>query len=215
MKVNIVFLFWSFIINSLIAQVDFRLSLGIDFFSSPSMTDYINQSNFTEESELSTFSSAINFSGESGLMISDFIQVTGDLAYQLYSYNSMLIQGRYEIVFNNLMPSILAYYVFEGIGYNFKFGGGAGIRIVNVKENLPASVKSSEYFSTGVGFLVRTQGNTLISDNIFANICIDLRYDVNGTPENNGIKLYNYVLKENVNFNQIAFGIKLGLYYKF
>lgn len=196
------------------AQVDFRVGMGLDFFNSQSVVDYINQSNFSGSGELSSFSIAVNFSGEVGVKVDNNIQLSGDLAYQIYSYNSNVTLGRYDIKFNSLMPSILTYYLVEGSGYNLKFGGGAGLRFVLVEQTLPASVGSDKYSSTGFGFLLRAQGNTLLSDKIYANISLDVRYDVNGVPENNGRKLYNNVLKEDVNFNQLALGIKLGLYYK-
>ena len=214
MKLRIIFLLVSIFSLISIAQVDVRVGMGLDFFNSPSMVDYINQSNFSGIEELSSFSTSINFSGEVGVKVSDDLQIAGDLAYQIYSYNSNVALGRYDITSNNIMPSALIYYMIEGAGYNFKLGGGAGLRFVSVEQTLPASVSSEKFSSTGFGLLLRAQGNTLLSDNIYANICFDFRYDRNGTPENNGRKLYNNVLKEDVNFNQLALGIKLGLYYK-
>jgi hypothetical protein len=196
------------------AQVDFRVGMGLDFFNSQSVVDYINQSNFSGSGELSSFSTAVNFSGEVGVKVDNNIQLSGDIAYQIYSYNSNVALGRYDIAFNNFMPSVLTYYMIEGAGYNFKFGGGAGLRFISVEQTLPASVGVDKYSSTGFGFLLRAQGNTLLSDKIYANISLDVRYDINGVPENNGRKLYNNVMKEDVNFNQLALGIKLGLYYK-
>ncbi len=196
------------------AQVDFRVGMGLDFFNSQSVVDYINQSNFSGSEELSSFSTAVNFSGEVGIKVDNNIQLAGDVTYQIYSYNSDVTLGRYDIKFNNFMPSVLIYYMIEGTGYNFKFGGGAGLRFVSVEQTLPASAGSDKYSSTGFGFLLRAQGNTLLGDKIYANISLDIRYDINGVPENNGRKLYNNVQKDDVNFNQLALGIKLGLYYK-
>lgn len=196
------------------AQVDFRVGMGLDFFNSQSVVDYINQSNFSGSEELSSFSTAINFSGEVGIKVDNNIQLAGDVTYQIYSYNSDVTLGRYDIKFNNFMPSVLIYYMIEGTGYNFKFGGGAGLRFVSVEQTLPASAGSDKYSSTGFGLLLRAQGNTLLGDKIYANISLDIRYDINGVPENNGRKLYNNVQKDDVNFNQLALGIKLGLYYK-
>ena len=196
------------------AQVDFRVGMGLDFFNSQSVVDYINQSNFSGSEELSSFSTAVNFSGEVGIKVDNNIQLAGDVTYQIYSYNSDVTLGRYDIKFNNFMPSVLIYYLIEGTGYNFKFGGGAGLRFVSVEQTLPASAGSDKYSSTGFGLLLRAQGNTLLGDKIYANISLDIRYDINGVPENNGRKLYNNVQKDDVNFNQLALGIKLGLYYK-
>ena len=113
------------------------------------------------------------------------------------------------------MPSILGYYVLNGTGYNFKFGGGAGVRLLSVDESLPGTGSSDNYSSTGYGFILRAEGNTAIAENVYAHIAADVRYDVNGEPENNGENLYNVVYKENVNFNSLSFGIRLGISYQF
>lgn len=215
MKAVKIFFFLTLLLTTSFAQVDFRAGMGLDLMNSPSLTDYINQSGFSGGSDISSFATAINFSGEVAVKINDDFHLAADLGYQLYSHTTNVILGRYDLAFNNIMPSVLTYYVIEGIGYNFKIGGGGGLRIVSVDETLPASVRSDNYSALGFGLLLRAQGNTLLSHKIYANISLDFRYDANGIPENNGRRLYNYVLKENVNFNQLAIGIKLGFYYKF
>jgi hypothetical protein len=215
MKTSIILILIFFLSEKLIPQIDLRVGMGLDFFTSPSLVDYINQSGFYGSEELSKFSSAVNFSSEVGFIKIGNYQISTELAYQLYSYNSNVQLGRYDIEFTNILPSVLIYYLIEGKGYNFKFGGGGGLRIVAVEETLPASVSSDKFSNLGFGFLLRTQGNTLLSDKLFANISIDLRYDFNGVPKSNNRKLYNNLLREQVNINQLSFGIKLGFCYKF
>jgi len=66
----------------------------------------------------------------------------------------------------------------------------------------------------GLADFLRIEANTSLSENVFANIGFDLRYDVNGEPENdNGKTLYNTVMSENVNFNTFSGGVKLGISY--
>lgn len=215
MRIKKTFLIALFLNLSLLAQVNFRAGMGLDFFSSPSMIDYINQSNFTEGSDLSSFLTAINLSGEIGLNVADDIQLALELAYKFYSYNANIALGKYDLEFNNISPSLITYYVFEGKGYNLKLGAGAGVRFINVQQKLPASVSAEKFSNLGYGFLLRSQGNTILGENLFANISLDIGYDFNGVPLNDNRKLYNNVLKEDVNFNQLIFGIKLGLYYEF
>ncbi len=45
-----------------------------------------------------------------------------------------------------------------------------------------------DYSSIGFGGLLRVEANTALSENFYANIGGDLRYDVNGEPENNNGK---------------------------
>jgi hypothetical protein len=193
-----------------------RASMGIDFINTPSLIDYINQSNFASDgSQLPTFNTAVNFSGEYGKLLSENFQLSVELAYLIYSYNASNINGRYDISYDLIMPSLLAFYVVSGKGYDFKFGGGAGIRFLSVDETLPASARSDNYTSTGFGAIIRAEGNTLLGGNVYANVITDIRYDINGEPKGNLGNLRNNVLNENVNFNSLSVGIKLGVSYFF
>jgi hypothetical protein len=108
----------------------------------------------------------------------------------------------------------MAYYVISGVGYNFKFGGGIGPRFTFVTEEKKWQGTNDDYSSIGFGGLLRVEANTALSENFFANIGGDLRYDVNGDPENeNGNTLYNNVENEKVNFNSFSLGLKLGFTY--
>uniref|UniRef100_A0A832G1P0 Outer membrane protein beta-barrel domain-containing protein n=1 Tax=Ignavibacterium album TaxID=591197 RepID=A0A832G1P0_9BACT len=197
-------------------QNQLRASMGIDFINTPSLIDYINQSNFASDgSQLPTFNTAVNFSGEYGKLLNENFQLSIELAYLLYSYNASNINGRYDISYDLIMPSLLAFYVVSGKGYDFKFGGGAGIRFLSVDETLPASARSDNYTSTGFGAIIRAEGNTLLGGNVYANVITDIRYDINGEPKGNLGNLRNNVLNENVNFNSLSVGIKLGVSYFF
>jgi hypothetical protein len=190
--------------------------MGIDFINSPSLFDYINQNNFASDgSQLPSFNTAVNFSSEYGRRITENFQLSAELAYLLYSYNASNINGRYDISYSLIMPSLLSFYVLSGRGYNFKFGGGVGIRFASVDETLPASVHSDNYTSTGFGGIIRAEGNTLLGGDFYATILADLRYDVNGEPKGSAGTLRNNVLNENVNLNSLSFGIKLGISYFF
>ncbi len=189
-----------------------RGSMGIDFVSVPSLKEYIDQLPYEQ---LTDFNSAVNFSGSYGRMLSESFQLQAELSYLLYSFTSSGIDGQYDLTYSLVMPSILGYYVLTGTGYNFKFGGGAGVRFLSVDESLPGTVNADNYSSTGYGFILRAEGNTAIAENVYAHIAADVRYDVNGEPENNGETFYNVVYKENVNFNSLSFGIRLGISYQF
>jgi len=189
-----------------------RASMGIDFVSIPSLKDYIDQLQYEQ---LPDFNSAVNFSASYGRMISESYQLQAEVGYLLYSFTSGGIDGQYDLTYSLIMPSILNYYVLYGKGYNFKFGGGVGPRFLSVDESLPGTGSTENYSSVGYGFILRAEGNTAIAENVFAYIATDVRYDVNGEPANNGQKLYNIVYKENVNFNSLSFGIRLGISYQF
>ncbi|RKY90780.1 MAG: hypothetical protein DRQ01_08665, partial [Ignavibacteriae bacterium] len=91
-----------------------------------------------------------------------------------------------------------------------------GPRFVSVKESKKWMGSEVDYSSTGFGVVVRAEGNTVLSENIYANIGVDIRYDVNGEPsDSDGNTITNNVLIENVNFDSFAVGVKLGISYLF
>jgi len=195
------------------AQFELKGTMGIYFMSIPSMQDYVNQNFAPSDDQLSSFVSSVMFAGEFGVFISPSFETSLELAYQLYSYTNGSTAGQYDLTFSNLAPTVFAYYVIAGTGYNFKFGGGLGARFVNVDESIPASGITTTYNSVGYGIVGRFEGNTLLGSSVYANIGADIRYDVNGEPENNGTPLHNNLQDENVNFNAFSVGVRLGITY--
>ena len=207
-----------FISNTLaLAQTELKGVMGIYFLSVPSMQDYINQSGLaSSNNQLVSFVSSVEFAVEGGFFLSKSFEITLEVAYQIYSFNDVKPQGKDELSFNNLMPSLMGYYVLSGDGYNFKFGGGAGVRFVSVDETRNTSVAKTNYSSVGFGTILRIEGNTLLGGNVYANIGADIRYDVNGEPENALGKKLAYRSQnenENVNFNTLSIGVRLGITY--
>jgi hypothetical protein len=196
------------------AQIELKGSMGINFLSFPSSQDYLNQNFAPSNSQLSTFSSAVIFSGEVGTFLNKEFEVSLEVPYQIYSYIENIGLGQYELVYNLILPSVLAYYVIWGDGYNFKIGTGAGVRFTSLTEKKKWQGSEISYSSTGFGGLLRIEGNTALSENVFANIGADLRYDINGEPENgSGGKLTNNVQNEVVNLNTFSMGLRLGISY--
>ncbi|TDJ54972.1 MAG: hypothetical protein E2O46_03585 [Ignavibacteria bacterium] len=194
------------------AQYELKGTMGIYFASIPSMQDYVNQSGLaSSNNQLESFVSSVVFAGEGGLFLSKSFEMALEVAYQLYSFTDVKPEGKDELSFNNLMPSLLGYYVLNGDGYNFKFGGGAGVRFVSVDETRNISVAKTNYSSLGFGIILRIEGNTLLGSSVYANIGADIRYDVNGEPDNNGTPLNNNL--QNVNFNAFSVGVRLGITY--
>lgn len=201
------------ICSSAFSQVKLRTSMGVDYVSTPSLYDYINQNSFGSSNEIGSFKTAINFSGEIDYAVSENYEIGIDFTYRLFSYTTLSGLQKYEMAYHNFMPGIVAYYVIAGDGYQFKFGGGVGIRLLSVDETLPTINTADNYKASGFGFLLRGTGNTRIGTDLYANINFDARYDVNGEPDNNGQKITNNVTKTPVNFNSFSVGLSLGLTY--
>lgn len=215
MRNLLIALIYALLSVTIFGQVSLRGSMGINFMSTPSVKDYINQNFAPSDNQVGTFNTAVNFSGEVGYSLKPTFQIGLEAAYTLTSFTYSTSFSKYELSYGVFSPTLTAYYVVPGKGYNFKFGGGIGPRFVSADETIPPLTSSNNYKSTGLGFLLRAEGNTALSSNFFANIGADLRYDLNGEPKSGGNFIYNNASAQNVNFNSLAFCLRLGVTYFF
>jgi hypothetical protein len=216
MKKTILFILFMIFPQFSLAQIELKGTMGINFLSFPSVQDYINENYAPSGGELNTFNSAVIFTGEVGTFLNKSFELSIEVPYQIYSYTENVGPGQYELAYNSVLPSLMAYYVLLGSGYNIKFGGGAGVRFVNVTEGKKWQGTEDTFTSVGFGGLLRAEANTALAENVYANLGFDLRYDVNGEPENsNGNTLVNNVKGEKVNFDTFSLGVKLGISYLF
>lgn len=194
------------------AQWDFSISMGLDFRSASSYRDYINSGFAPANDKLSTFSSAVNFTGEAGYQLTETFQLAVEYSLLIDSYNtSVATAGVYEISYIVHRPSLLAYYVINGNGYKFKFGGGVGPRFIALEEKI---ISSTDYSANGFGVILKADGNTLLGGNLYALIGLDLRYDTSGDLKtDDGLYIENFGNGEKVNLNALSIGIKLGIAY--
>lgn len=214
MKRLFLILFLILSINILAQNNEISATMGIDFVSTPSFRDYINL-NYTDGEEMSDFNSAVQFTIKYGKLFNPEFMLALELGYQIYSYNNFSGLGQYDISLNGIFPSLLAYYVVSGEGYNFKFGGGPGLRLLYFTEKLPGDANSSEYLATGFGIILRGEGTTRIDGNLHAHIGGDIRYDLAGKPEPGQSGASSNRSFEEVEFNSLIVGVRLGITYYF
>ncbi|MBZ0198326.1 MAG: hypothetical protein K8H86_00545 [Ignavibacteriaceae bacterium] len=198
-----------------LAQIDLRGGMGISFSSTPALKDYLNQSYASYNNEVGSFYSTVSFAGEAGYFITNTFQLSIEASYSLNSFTFGSTIGQYDLSYGITAPTIIAYYVLPGIGYYFKFGGGVGPRFLSVDEKQPGSPVTDKFSTTGFGLLLKGEANTSLGSGVFANLGGDICYDAIGVPKQNGTPLRNSVIKEDVSFNTLSFGVHLGLTYKF
>ncbi|MCU7491371.1 MAG: hypothetical protein HF309_16850 [Ignavibacteria bacterium] len=196
---------------------EINAGMGIDMSATPSLNDYINASFATSEDQRSSVNTNVEFYGEVGRQISEHFQMGVEYALAVSSYNTVNFKaGKYDISYTIHMPSLMAYYVINGNGYKFKFGGGAGYRLASVDETLSYYSSAVNYTSSGIGLLLKADGSTSLGGNLYANIQGLIRMDFIGTPKSGNTRLaYNNIANEDVNMNSISAGIRLGLTYMF
>lgn len=199
-KLIIVFVFVS---SSIFAQIDITGGMGINMVYSSSFTDYVNN-NFAQADQLPSFKSTGEFFIEADYNLKQNFQIGMEYSLSLFSYNTPLLGASYEISYSHHKPSLLAYYVISGEGYKIKFGGGLGYRYVSLDERI---IGTTNYSTSGFGLLLRIQGHTLLSGNLYANIGGDLRNDFLGEIQNPNGQKYN--------LNSLSAGVRLGISYFF
>jgi len=204
----IMFLIQFSVIN---AQVDIAGGMGISFVYTPSLNDFLT--NFSSSEEIPSFNSTVEFYIEGDYSLKPSFQLGLEYVYSLYSYNTSLQGFNYELNYQHYKPSLLAYYVIPGKGYKFKFGGGAGVRILNLDQKIYGATESFE--AIGYGLLIRAQGHTTLGGNFYINIGTTARYDHPGVPENDNGELYNNILDEPVNINSLSISVDIGISYFF
>ena len=199
------------IIPQAAAQDEVRLGMGINFGSTPSLKDYINQVAGYEE--MASFNSAVVFSGEYDHAVSQTYDIGLEVAYLLSSATFNMSTGQYDFSYHIIMPTITSYYVIRGEGYNFKFGGGVGIRLASANELFPSSPSANNFTSTGFGVLLRAAGNTRLSNDFYVYISGDIRYDWNG--DLNKWSEYHVSTYNQVDLNTLSAGVNIGITYMF
>ena len=200
-----------FVTKNTMAQVDLAAGMGISFVNNSSLTEYLNIF-FPSEDEIGAFSSTAEFYFEADYSLTPSFQLGIEDTYTLFSYNTSIGFINYKIEYGHHKPSLLAYYVMSGEGYKFKFGGGAGIRIVDLTEKINIV---EDYSTIGFGFLLRAQGHTKLGDNFYANVGGTMRLDFPGEPSNGERKIHNNITNENVNINSFSVSMDIGVSYFF
>ena len=186
------------------SQFDVGAGMGLNFFSSPDLRDYIN-SNFSASDDISSFNTSADFFFEVDYNMGENYQIGIEYTYNIYSYNTSFLNGRYDLSLNQHKPSLVGYYVHAGKGYKFKIGGGLGIRFAEVDEELYGSI--SGYSATGFGILLKAQGDTRLGGNFYALISGEVRYDMPGE--------INTLSNATFNVNTFGVALKLGTVYYF
>ena len=194
--------------GSVFSQIDISAGMGINFFNASSLKDYINYNYNFNGNELGSVNTSVEFFGQVDFSVSENYDIGFEYAYMLYSYNTAALFFNYELSTVMHKPSVVAYRVLEGEGYKIKFGAGAGPRFAVWEESI---YTTNKYTAAGVGFLLKAQGLTLLSDNVYANIGMDLRYDMPGKFDESD----NNPFISDTDFNSLIFGIKLGVSYFF
>lgn len=200
---------------SMQAQIFVRGSMGLNFVNMSSVRDYINENYAPYNDKMGSFNSAIEFGGEAGYHFDGYdVAIEGVYEFSSFTYN--LGYAQYTFDYTIFKPSVIYYKRIDGEGYFFRIGGGGGPRMVAVDETKPPITTPVKYTSTGFGIVLVASGNTMLAKSTYIYIAGDLRYDINGEPENaSGLKIQSGTGGKILSLNSVSAGVKLGITYNF
>lgn len=196
--------------TNLFAQWDVSASMGLDFKSMPTFRDYINMNFSSANNQISSFKSAVAFGAEADYKLSKNFALGAEYNLQIDSYNGA--GSTYEISYSFHRPSLIAYYIIPGVGYQFKLGGGVGYRSVSLSERI---ITETKYSASGFGLVLKAEGNTMLANHFYALIGGNFRYDSTGDVANGSQNIVNRSTGDKLNLNSISFGIYLGITFTF
>lgn len=209
MKLKVLIIFFLTTIPAF-AQLDVSAGMGIDYVRS-NVIDHIN-SYAPSGAKLNDFTTGAVFFAEAGCKITPHFVTAIEYAHAIYSQD---VAGGYKYSQVTHKPSLMAYYLIEGPGYRFKFGGGAGPRFFAIDETLPGFIASNGYSATGFGFELKADGNTALSRNLYADISLLLNYDISGNISADDALTQLHFRLTDTDANSFSAGIRLGLTYTF
>lgn len=196
---------------SLQAQWEVRGSMGLNYVNMADLKDYLNLNYFIGDMALYQFFPAFEASAEVGYQSDQNLEFGLEATYELNSFQTSYLSV-YRFDYGFISPSLLAYYVLQGTGYKFKFGGGIGPRFISADEKLPYLVQTETYTSNGVGVIVRAEGLTALSQNVFASLGFDIRYSTFGDFKSaSGKTFMNNLTGSKLKMNSLSVGIKVGV----
>jgi len=210
MKNKILFILLVVMSTSIYSQFDLSASMGLDFKTMPSFREYVNINFASANNQISSFKSSVSFSTEVDYKFSKNFVIGLEYNLQLDSYNGTV--GNYELSYGMHRPSLVAYYLIPGNGFQFKLGGGIGYRYTQLDERI---FTKTSYSSSGFGIVLKSEGNTKLANNFYALIGGNIRYDNSGEPSNGNQFIINKSKGEKLNLNSVSFGIYLGVTFTF
>lgn len=190
------------IINTtMYSQIEIGGGMGLSFFTSPDFEIYVNS--LAGSQFVNSFNTSADFFVEVGYNLNDKYQIAFEYNFNIYSVNTVIA----DIELDNHKPTLIGYYYLAGEGYKLKFGGGLGFRYSYVRERINSYGSKESYSTNGLGFLLKVQGDTKLSGNLYALISGDIRYDIPGEINTLNGAVYN--------INSFSVGLKLGTVYYF
>lgn len=202
----------------LLGQSKFSVSgaMGLSFVNTPDVKNYLIYVTGLPD-QVNSFSSNLQLSLEGNYRVHPDLDISllTDLVFSSNEFDVAGFGSRYKLNYLIIKPSLCAYKVYPGAGYQFRVGGGIGPRFLSVSETNPGFTSEVSFTKVGFGAVATFDAATALTDVAMVYLNGNLQYDVIGAPEHEGAALQRQDNKKNVTFNNFSAGVKIGILYQF
>jgi hypothetical protein len=167
--------------ENLSARPSCSAGLGVLYLSARDVVNYVNSTASPGE-RVPQFRAVADFFVSASYPLSESIILKAEYAYESGSYSVTSFFGQTQYGIGVHAPSIILEYLLAGRGvYELKIGAGAGIHFGSLTTTIVEQITS--YTAHGAGFLVEFEGNTALSEHLYAYLGGSVRWDLIGELE--------------------------------
>jgi len=181
-------------------------SMGIDAFSAPSVTDYVNIIAQPAD-RIEEFSTAVEFAVTPEFRISKSWSAGLDYNYLIKSYSAAGVGGESMFTYGIHLPFLVVHYVIPWKGSRLKVGGGAGMAIASFEERLFGSSSVRNSRAQGGGLKLEAIGNSRFDDHFYGVLAVEMRWVIGEAFHQNLSGTRNITPK----LNYFSIGLKFGV----
>jgi len=187
--------------------------MGVSLAAAPGLVKYLNTLADPAQ-QVPDFGTNIEFFGGAEFPVTDQWGGALEYGYLFKSYtlpNS--IAGTYTEFYSVSMPTAMAQYVFSGIGYFIKFGGGLGYHTGSLEQK-DSYGNDITYSTHGIGFKAQAVGQTAFDGHFYGYIGGSMRWELLGNLKNgSGTVLQNE--GRAASLSMFVVGVNFGVIYYF
>jgi opacity protein-like surface antigen len=185
--------------------------MGVSYTNTPSFNNYLkDEVPFTNKDSIKDFSVGVEFFGGLEVQFSKQFSLKLDYSYFFKSLTYYVYGLTFDYFYSIHQPYIVAYYIFPGKNYEFKFGGGAGYLYSALKKT-DAEGTDQKYTSSGLGL----KGEVVFAANLSQRMRSYLSGFILGTVNNNlkdanSTPLTSPLSHDQISLNSFGIGARLG-----
>ena len=196
-------------------RITVAAGMAVSYVSAADIINFINGTPGAQE-RLPSYKTGIQFFGSVVLPVSQKWMVKAEYSYLIASYSigsAYGAAGTVDFTLTSHLPCvILQYVVVDKPEYSFRIGGGAGYHFGQFSTTFFGL--NETYSAAGVGAVLEVEGMTAVSENIFALLGANARWEWMGALKNSfGVE--PTTTQGAVSLQMFAPSVRIGVVYAF